>query len=172
MQTVIPIGPAANTPGEILRTEFLEPLGLSQNELATKSGLDRMRISEIVRGRRRITAATAIAFSKVFDIEPQFWLNLQRDYDLAIEAKKSLAGFSVSRAVSATLKSHVKFSAVVAAMAEAIPKTAKVRGMPAVAYKRKAAKATGKHARKGPSSFPESRTKPAGPKRAGKSSKK
>ena len=77
MPTLIPIGPAANTPGEILRTEFLEPLGLSQNELATRSGLDRMRISEIVRGRRRLTAETAIAFAKVFEIEPQFWLNLQ-----------------------------------------------------------------------------------------------
>src|SRR5215469_10205687 len=89
MQTAIPIGPAANTPGEILRTEFLEPLGLSQNELAKESGLDRMRISEIVRGRRRITAETAIAFARVFEIEPQFWMNLQRDYDLAVEAKKS-----------------------------------------------------------------------------------
>jgi len=101
MPTLIPIGPAANTPGEILRTEFLEPLGLSQNELATRSGLDRMRISEIVRGRRRLTAETAIAFAKVFEIEPQFWMNLQRDYDLAIEAKKGGAlvrgGQSASR---------------------------------------------------------------------------
>jgi addiction module HigA family antidote len=106
-QTKIPIGPAANTPGEILRTEFLEPLGLSQNELAKQSGLARMRISEIVRGRRKMTAKTAIALGKALDIEPQFWLNLQRDYDLAVEAKKSrglsVRVRSVARAVSATL---------------------------------------------------------------------
>jgi antitoxin HigA-1 len=88
METKIPLGPAANTPGEILRTEFLEPLGLSQNELAIRTGLPRMRVSEIVRGRRKITAETAIAFGHAFEIEPQFWLNLQRDYDLAVETKK------------------------------------------------------------------------------------
>ncbi|MBV8276348.1 MAG: HigA family addiction module antidote protein [Verrucomicrobia bacterium] len=91
MQTLTPIGPAANTPGEILRTEFLEPLGLSQNQLAIKSGLDRMRISEIVRGQRRITPQTAMAFDKVFQTGAQFWLNLQTDYDLAVEAKKRRA---------------------------------------------------------------------------------
>jgi addiction module HigA family antidote len=87
--TKIPLGPAANTPGEILRKEFLEPLGLSQNELASKTGLDRMRISEIVRGRRRITPETAIALGDTLGTGPRFWLNLQNDYDLAIEAKKA-----------------------------------------------------------------------------------
>jgi addiction module HigA family antidote len=167
MQTAIPIGPAANTPGEILRTEFLEPLGLSQNELAIRTGLDRMRISEIVRGRRAITAKTAIAFGAALDTGPQFWLNLQNDYDLAVEAKRSLG---LAGSVSVNPKSHVKFSEVLAAIAEAVPKTAKRRRMPAIAYKRKAAKATGKH--KGPSNFPESWAKPAGPRRAGKRSRK
>jgi antitoxin HigA-1 len=87
MKTLAPIGPAANKPGEILRTEFLEPLGLSQNEPAAKSGLDRMRISEIVRGRRAITPLTAIALGKVFGTGARFWMNLQTDYDLAVEAK-------------------------------------------------------------------------------------
>jgi antitoxin HigA-1 len=89
MDTTTPIGAAANKPGEILRTEFLEPLGLSQNELATKTGLDRMRISEIVRGRRAITAETAMALGKVFETGPKFWMNLQTNYDLAICAHKS-----------------------------------------------------------------------------------
>jgi antitoxin HigA-1 len=88
MNTLTPIGPAANKPGEILRTEFLEPLGLTQNELAAKTGLDRMRISEIVRGRRAITALTAIALGKALRTGARFWMNLQTDYDLAVEAKK------------------------------------------------------------------------------------
>jgi addiction module HigA family antidote len=158
MPTLIPIGPAANTPGEILRTEFLEPLGLSQNELATRSGLDRMRISEIVRGRRRLTAETAIAFAKVFEIEPQFWMNLQRDYDLAIEAKKG----------GALVRAAGKLVDLRQALAQA---AAKVHRVPAIAHKRKA-KATGGLARKGPSSFPESWAKPAGPKRVAKRSRK
>jgi len=94
-----------NTPGEILRTEFLEPLGLSQNELAIKSGLHRMCINEIVPGQRRIKAESAIAFSKVFEIKPLFWLNPQRDYDLALEAKKSHAPVrSISRTI---LRRHI-----------------------------------------------------------------
>ncbi|MBV8173372.1 MAG: HigA family addiction module antidote protein [Verrucomicrobia bacterium] len=116
MPTKIPLGPAANTPGEILLTEFLEPLGLSQNELATRIGLPRMRISEIVRGRRKITAETAIALGQAFAIEPQFWLNLQRDYDLAVEAKKrqslgARAG-KIIRAVSASVSGVVRVSAI------------------------------------------------------------
>jgi hypothetical protein len=122
-----------------------------------------MRISEIVRGRRRITAETAIAFAKVFEIEPQFWLNLQRDYDLAIEVNKTGG--------PAALKYHVEVSEVLSAI-RAMPKTAKARSMAAVAHKRKAARASGRHARKGPSTFPESWAKPAGQKRAGKRSKK
>lgn len=79
----MPLGAARVSPGEVLHEEFLEPLGLSQAELARRSGLARMAISEIVRGKRTITAKTAIALAGVLDTSPQFWLNLQNNYDLA-----------------------------------------------------------------------------------------
>jgi hypothetical protein len=64
-----------------------------------------MCINEIIPGQRRITAESAIAFSKVFEIEPLFWLNLQRDYDLALEANKSQAPVrSISRTI---LRRHI-----------------------------------------------------------------
>ena len=69
-------------PGEILRTEFLEPLGLSQNRLAREIGVPPRRINEIVLGKRAITADTAIRLGKFFGMTAQFWLNLQSDYEL------------------------------------------------------------------------------------------
>ncbi len=69
-------------PGEILQTEFLEPLGLSQNELARQIGVSPRRINEIVHCRRGITADTAMRFSRVFGTSAKFWLNLQSEYEL------------------------------------------------------------------------------------------
>ena len=69
-------------PGEILREEFLSPLDMSVNALAKKLRVDTTRMNEIVRERRRITADTAFRLSKLFDTTPEFWMNLQRDYDL------------------------------------------------------------------------------------------
>ena len=69
-------------PGEILETEFLEPMGLSQNRLAKEIGVPPRRINEIVHGKRAITADTAIRFSKFFGTTAQFWLNLQAHYEL------------------------------------------------------------------------------------------
>jgi addiction module HigA family antidote len=79
----VPLGPALVTPGEILAEEFLRPLGLTQSQLADKMGVDRMRINEIVRGTRTITADTALRLAAVLDTTPQFWLGLQTDHDLA-----------------------------------------------------------------------------------------
>lgn len=73
------------TPGEVLAEEFLEPLGLSQYGLAKAIGVDQMRISEIVRGRRAISAATALRLSRLFGTSERFWLNLQSRYDLEVE---------------------------------------------------------------------------------------
>ncbi|MBT62839.1 MAG: addiction module antidote protein, HigA family [Puniceicoccaceae bacterium] len=70
------------TPGGILLREFLEPLGLSQAELARRTGLPTSRISEIVKGRRVITGETAIALGAFFGNSPQFWMNLQTGCDL------------------------------------------------------------------------------------------
>lgn len=69
-------------PGEILQTEFLEPLGLSQNRLAREIGVPPRRINEIVHGKRAITADTALRLSRFFGTTAQFWLNLQSHYEL------------------------------------------------------------------------------------------
>ncbi len=72
-------------PGEILFEEFLNPLGISQNKLALDVGVPPRRINEIVHGKRRITADTALRLGRYFGMSPQFWLGLQMDYDLDIE---------------------------------------------------------------------------------------
>jgi antitoxin HigA-1 len=69
-------------PGEVLLEEFLKPMALSQNKLALAIRVPARRINELVHGRRRITADTALRFAKYFDMSPQFWLGLQMDYDL------------------------------------------------------------------------------------------
>ena len=71
-------------PGEILLEEFLKPMGISQNRLALDIRVPARRINEIVHGKRRITADTALRLAKYFDMSPQFWLGLQMDYDLDI----------------------------------------------------------------------------------------
>ncbi|MFA5109985.1 MAG: HigA family addiction module antitoxin [Desulfobaccales bacterium] len=69
-------------PGEILRHEFFEPLGLSQKELAAALGITRVRLSEIIRGKRAITPDTALRLARLFDTTPEFWLGLQTDLSL------------------------------------------------------------------------------------------
>ena len=73
------------TPGEILLTEFLEPLGISQYRLAQATGLPQTRISEIVRGKRAITTDTALRLSKALGVDDRFWINIQVDYNLEVE---------------------------------------------------------------------------------------
>jgi len=75
-------------PGEILMEEFLAPLGLSQNQLANDIGVPPRRINEIIHGKRRITADTALRLAHYFEMSPQFWLGLQMDYDRDIEEDK------------------------------------------------------------------------------------
>ena len=70
------------TPGEILKEEFMDPHGITSNRLALDIGVPANRISEIVAGRRAISADTALRLGTYFGIEPQFWLNLQTDHDL------------------------------------------------------------------------------------------
>ena len=69
-------------PGEVLKFEFLEPLNLSQNELARQIGVPPRRINEIVHGKRAITPDTAIRLSKFFGTSAKFWLGLQAEFDL------------------------------------------------------------------------------------------
>ena len=70
------------TPGEILREDFMEPLDISINKLSRDLSVPPNRISEIVNGKRSITADTALRLQRYFGIEAQFWLNLQNEYDL------------------------------------------------------------------------------------------
>ena len=69
-------------PGEILQEEFLNPLNISAYRLAKDTFLPQTRISEILKGRRRITADTALRLSRYFGNSAKFWLGIQDDYDL------------------------------------------------------------------------------------------
>jgi addiction module HigA family antidote len=75
-------------PGEVLQEEFLKPMGLSQNQLALAIGVHARRINEIVLKRRGITADTALRLARFFDTSPQFWLGLQKDYELDVALDK------------------------------------------------------------------------------------
>ena len=76
------------TPGEILREDFMEPLDISINQLARDLSVPPNRISEIVNGKRSISADTALRLQRYFGIEAQFWLNLQTEYDLRMVKRK------------------------------------------------------------------------------------
>ncbi len=72
-------------PGEILKEEFLEPFGISAYKLSKDIKIPQTRISQIIKGNRRVTANTALRLSIYFGNSPQFWLGLQDDYDLEEE---------------------------------------------------------------------------------------
>jgi len=74
-------------PGEILHEEFLVPLGLTAYRLSKDIGIPQTRVSEIVKGNRRITADTALRLSKYFGNSAKFWLGLQDDFDIEEEGK-------------------------------------------------------------------------------------
>ena len=73
-------------PGEILSEDFLKPMGISAYRLSKGANIDQTRISEIIRGKRSVTANTALRLARFFGNSPEFWLNLQAHYDL--EQKK------------------------------------------------------------------------------------
>lgn len=82
-------------PGEMLLEEFLEPLGISQHRLALDLGVPPNRISEIVRGKRSLTADTALRLARYFNTTPEFWLTLQMHYDL--EAAEAAIGKALNK---------------------------------------------------------------------------
>ena len=90
MTTITPIHP-----GEVLMEEFLEPLQISQNRLAVAIGVPPRRINEIIHGKRRITADTALRLARYFGTTDRFWLNLQTRYDL--ETEKDNLGVALDR---------------------------------------------------------------------------
>ena len=81
-------------PGEILSEDFIKPLDLSMNKLALDLHVPVTRIAEIVHRERSITADTALRLARYFNTSPQFWLNLQRDYDLQITEDAKLGEIS------------------------------------------------------------------------------
>lgn len=72
------------TPGEILKEEFLNPMEITAYRLAKETRMPQSRISDIITGKRGITADTAMRFAQYFGTTPQFWLNIQNQYDLDI----------------------------------------------------------------------------------------
>jgi antitoxin HigA-1 len=70
-------------PGEVLREEFMAPLGISARQLATTLDVPGNRISDIMRGRRDVSADTAIRLARYFGTDPRFWINLQTAHDLS-----------------------------------------------------------------------------------------
>ena len=75
-------------PGEILKEEFLDEMGISQYKLAKDISVPARRINEIVHQKRAISADTALRLGRYFGISPQFWINLQSHYDLEIQIDK------------------------------------------------------------------------------------
>lgn len=89
-------------PGEILREEFMAPLGLSANALALALRVPATRIGEILRGRRSITADTALRLGRYFGTSPDLWMGLQAEYDLRV-AQRAL-GTQVERDIQPRVK--------------------------------------------------------------------
>ena len=85
---MLPENRIATHPGEILKAEFLEPLGITQVALAQHIGIPLQRINEIIRGKRGITPETAWLLSQALGTTPQFWMNLQDAYELTRKRPK------------------------------------------------------------------------------------
>ena len=92
-------------PGEMLREDFMKPLGLSSNALAIELRVPVTRISEIVRERRGITADTALRLARYFSMSPEFWMRLQMDFDLesAVDAEET----AIREAIRPRLVNHL-----------------------------------------------------------------
>ena len=88
-------------PGEILREEFMRPLGISITALAREIAVPANRISQIVNGKRALSADTALRLGKYFGVSPEMWLDLQSDYDLR------LARRTTWRSVEPRVRTHV-----------------------------------------------------------------
>jgi antitoxin HigA-1 len=80
----------ATHPGEVLLAEYIKPLGLTQTALAKQLGISTNRLNELVRGKRGITADTALRLAHRFGTSPEFWMNLQTAYELT-EARMAMA---------------------------------------------------------------------------------
>ena len=94
-------------PGEVLREDFMKPLGLSMNKLALDLRVPVTRIAEIVHERRGITADTALRLARYFNTTPEFWINLQATYELEVARDKELAKIERDvRPIAAAVAAH------------------------------------------------------------------
>jgi len=90
-------------PGEVLLKEFLEPMGITAYRLSKETAIPQTRISQILKGKRRITADTAIRFERFFGTTAKFWLNLQASYDVEEALKENedvysrIGGITISK---------------------------------------------------------------------------
>jgi addiction module HigA family antidote len=89
MTLMIPTNRPPTHPGEMLLEEFLKPLEMTQVQAAEKMGISQNRLNELIRGKRGMTADTALRLAKLLKTTPEFWMNLQTAYDL-YEAKHAL----------------------------------------------------------------------------------
>lgn len=87
--------PAAH-PGDVMKEDFLVPLGMTQYALARAIGVSQLRISQIIRGKRAISADTALRLARYFGTTPEFWLGMQSSYDLAVAREKKGAEIEAS----------------------------------------------------------------------------
>jgi antitoxin HigA-1 len=85
-------------PGEVLREDFLKPLGMSQYALAKALGVPEIRISEIVNGKRAVTPDTALRLARYFGTSAEFWLGMQTSFDLELARER------VGAAIEATVR--------------------------------------------------------------------
>jgi len=95
-------------PGEMLREEFMKPLGLSASALAMELRVPVTRITEILRERRGITADTALRLARYFNMTPEFWMGLQMDFDLESEA--DAVGAAIEREIRPRPVNHIEES--------------------------------------------------------------
>ena len=91
---MLPQGRRPTTPGEVLKEEFLIPLGMTQQKLADAIGISRVRVNNIINGKRSITPDTAFRLARFFDTTPQFWMSLQMSVDLWIAGKENERRYS------------------------------------------------------------------------------
>ncbi len=98
----LPTNRPPTTPGEMLREEFLEPLGLTQQELSQALGISYQRVNELINNKRGITTSTALRLAKYFDTSVDFWLNLQRANDLYRVLRKESQQIEQIRPFSST----------------------------------------------------------------------
>ncbi len=82
---MLPENRTTTHPGEVLKEDFLDPLGITQQAFAHHIGVPLQRVNEIVRGKRSVTPETAWLFAQALGTSPQFWLNLQDAYDLTVK---------------------------------------------------------------------------------------